>query len=205
MTAFNIVVSLVTVGAALVTVGLVSLAGKASATATSWARDSVAIAIEARAASEYWRQLQQLQQIAQLVEHIRQAAEQAAISDSQADREDWRRPDQDLLEIALIGAGLELPKCHALVQAGKAAMVAAAAREAVEELETAAHKAEQEQGLERWRRMTWVTHGGLLPAAESREEHGGRSSAGRLRRLLSRVAAPISHDAAPTGGTGASE
>lgn len=119
MDIFTIAVGLVTAAATLAAVWLAWKAGKASATATTaarqtavYAKQTAEIAARAREADERWRGRQYLHELQQLVQMIRTAAPPANIAAT------WHCKEQSLLIATLQYApeGLDLPECLALGQ-----------------------------------------------------------------------------------------
>jgi hypothetical protein len=134
MAVFNVVINVVLVAATLAVIWFASLAVRESRKATSAAEKTVTKAGEIvdavrdlLAAAERDRRLRQLRAIGGLVEDIFwQAMTQGPV---------WagRCKEQNELAHALVGVEPPLPKCSAVVGAGEAGPVSAAAREAREE------------------------------------------------------------------------
>lgn len=146
MTVFTIVVSVVTAAGTLAVVLLAWKPWKASPAmekaatqSASYDRQIAEITAAARDADERFRQRQQLQEVGKLAKMIRMAAMDATRR-GHSDSPTWKCGDQDLLQIALVGA--ELPKCRMLVWARNPGTVVAAAMAA--EMEVAAAVRQEE-------------------------------------------------------------
>lgn len=137
MNLFIAVLTAVIALAALVTVWFALKASQESATATRYAKLAVDIAAGARDADVRWRQREQLQLIARLVQRIRIAASRASLNDYERTDSSWRSGEQDLLPALLLGVWPELPQCQALAGVTTTAKVEAAARDAEDEVRAA--------------------------------------------------------------------
>ncbi len=95
------------------------------------ARETIDVAKAARQADERTRLERQLRDIGELAES---AFTKAAAESDARPMAGWRCVEQQYIAVALVGVGLELPKCHTLAGSSQAGSVMGAAVDAREEI-----------------------------------------------------------------------
>jgi hypothetical protein len=94
-------------------------------------RETVDVARAAREADERARLERQLRDLGELAER---AFTKAAAEDGARPMAGWRCVEQQYIAVALVGVGVELPKCHTLAGSSQAGSVLAAAVDARHEI-----------------------------------------------------------------------